>query len=86
MKPLIEDFRKEYGWEIKEIDINEEPYVAEVFEVTATPSIRMLDIERNSFNISNGYIIYPELKDRIYRYIRYQAGETDDRTFNNPLE
>jgi conjugal transfer pilus assembly protein TraF len=80
--PLLIMFRERYGWEIESVNIDEKPYMADIFEVTTTPSLRLLDRRNNVFILSNGLISLPEIEMRAYRYIRLLAGETTERTFS----
>ncbi|MDR0453837.1 MAG: conjugal transfer protein TraF [Deferribacteraceae bacterium] len=84
--PLIQMFQERYGWEIEAVDINEKPNVAASFQVEITPTIKMVDRNRNVFPISNGVITLPDMEERAYRYIRYSRGETTDTTFQNILK
>ena len=81
--PLLQSFQERHGWEIEAIDITQKPGLAERFEITVTPSLRMVDRDKNILPISNGLITLPELEERAYRFIRYLKGETSEVDFDN---
>lgn len=79
---VLQHFADKTGWNIRKIDIDEEPSVAARFGVNETPITIM--IRRGTqqwFPIAVGTESYPVVADNAYRAIRFVRGEIDPKQF-----
>jgi conjugal transfer pilus assembly protein TraF len=79
--PLLNSFIKQYDWQVEYIDISSEPEMAAAFGVTVTPTVKLVTPKEDILSINNGMVNLEDFENRIYRYIRYIEGITDDTSF-----
>jgi len=73
---ILAYFEKRYGWEIKKVNITEEPELAQLFSVDIVPHIVMVyDKSLDPITISSGVIALDDMEDKIYRSARLLRGE-----------
>jgi thiol-disulfide isomerase/thioredoxin len=80
-EPTLRNFIDKYGWEVERLDIYNEPEMGVAFGVTVTPTLKLVTLNEDVLSLSNGVITLAELEDRLYRYIRYLEGLTDNTSF-----
>ena len=92
-RPIIEEFKFNYGWKVRHLDIDKYRSLADQYGIDMTPSILILSKEnRQAMPISTGVISISELEKRVMRAIRYLAGEAqpeewfDDQKMSDPLK
>jgi len=75
---ILEYFNNMFAWQVREIDINENPAMAERFQIEITPSLIIVHRETGDFiPLSAGVVSMNDLKSRVYRSIRYLKGGAD---------
>jgi conjugal transfer pilus assembly protein TraF len=84
-KPLLDEFIEQYGFEVEYVDVTLEPELSEAFGITATPTVKMVTPKDDILSINNGMITLEDFETRIYRYIRYLEGITDELNFNKSM-
>jgi conjugal transfer pilus assembly protein TraF len=77
---LLKYFRREFPeMEILPVDVTKNPELALSMGVEVTPTIVLLSRwDKRWFPVSHGLIYLKNLKENIYRAIKYLKGETDD--------
>ena len=91
---ILAYFAEQYGWQVKEVNIAQNPGAAARFNVTVTPTLLLVRKgDEKSLAISTGVVTLSELERSLYRSIRYLQGETKDDNFllydyqkNSPLD
>lgn len=69
-------FHKTMGWEIKNVNVNEKPEAASMFNVEITPTLVLVRKGKSDyFPVSSGVIAMDQLKDRLYGGMRILSGE-----------
>jgi thiol-disulfide isomerase/thioredoxin len=81
-EPLLKKFERDHGWEIEYVDIYNNPELGGYFEITATPTVKLVTPNENILPVNNGFVTLEEFEDRLYRFVRYLEGYTDDLTFS----
>ncbi|MDQ5988238.1 MAG: hypothetical protein CSYNP_03996 [Syntrophus sp. SKADARSKE-3] len=79
---ILKLFTSKYFWEIKSINMENDPGTAQSFGVERSPSLVL--IYRNSQDylpISNGVSALNEIESALFRGIKYLKGETTPETF-----
>ena len=82
-RAALKYFQQRHGWEIKEIDIEEQPQLAARFAVDYTPTTVV--IFRNSdlwMPVSVGVDTVPAIEDGLYKALRLLSGETTPQRFD----
>lgn len=75
-KGINKYFQTAYGWEIREIDIAQNPKFASQFNIEMTPTLIIVSRENGEYMpISAGVISVDEISQRAYRSIRYLRKE-----------
>ena len=75
-------FRERHGWNIVEVDIDQEPQLAARHDITYTPTTMMIKRgSTDSMILSNGVIDVPNLEENAYRSIRILLGEIEPNNF-----
>jgi conjugal transfer pilus assembly protein TraF len=75
---ILEYFNNMFAWQIRKIDIDQNPAMASKFQVEITPTLILVHRESGDFMpLSSGVISMADLKYRVYRSIRYMKGEAD---------
>ncbi len=73
---ILDYFIRKYNWPVREVDIEENPNMAAQFGITITPSMIVVNKHSEDYlYVSAGVVSMTELKQRIYRSIRYMNGE-----------
>ena len=81
--PILKYFVDKYKWEIQPYDTKTDSKVAEVFNVTVTPTILIVGRKNGEYLIvSSGVISLPDMEERIYRGIRLLEGETSVENYS----
>ena len=73
---ILGAFLDKYRWDATTVDIDQEPVLAQRFDITFTPQILL--VKRNSLDyqrIATGVETLPNLKESAYRAMRYMQGE-----------
>jgi len=85
---ILNYFMNKYQWPVRQLDIEDNPYMAARFNVRITPSIIL--VQRKSgkaMPVSAGVISLTELEVKLYRTIRYLKGEiTPEQWFMHDFE
>jgi conjugal transfer pilus assembly protein TraF len=69
-------FMKKYNWQIKRIDINENPQLEQRFGITITPSLLLIyKGSQDYIPVSSGVASMAEIEEKIYRGMRLLNGE-----------
>jgi conjugal transfer pilus assembly protein TraF len=79
---ILNGFINDYGWEVKKVEINENPDLASRFDVKVTPYLML--IYRNSkeyFPLAVGVSSKDEIKERLYRGMRLLSGEISPESY-----
>ena len=75
-KGILGYFQNYFGWDIKNVDITEQPGAATKFNVEITPTIILVKKGSSDyFPVSSGVIAMNQLKDRLYGGIKTLTGE-----------
>lgn len=75
-------FSEKYGWEVKPIDIGQEPGLAARFNITATPTLLLIKQgEEQYMPISVGVIALSEMEQKLFQAVRYLRGDTSPESF-----
>ena len=68
---------KKYGWQIKTVDISQQPDLAARFDITVTPTLLLIKQDQEQFMpLSVGVIALSEMEQKLYQAIRYLRGDT----------
>jgi conjugal transfer pilus assembly protein TraF len=82
-QPIIDWFSNATGWQVKRINIAENPGLAGRFGVEVTPSMILIQKgNQNSFPVSSGLITAEEIEDKSYRAVRLLKGEITPEEFS----
>lgn len=76
-RATVKFFQQRHGWEVREVDIHEQPQAAARFGTTFTPTTVV--IFRNSpewMPVAVGVDSVAKLEESVYRMVRYMRGET----------
>ena len=72
---ILDYFNNMFGWQIRKVDINENPAMSAKFQVEITPTLILVHRETGDFMpLSTGVISMADLKSRVYRSIRHMQG------------
>jgi conjugal transfer pilus assembly protein TraF len=75
---ILEYFNNLFAWQVRKVDINEQPAMGERFQIETTPSLIVVQRESGEFMpLSAGVISMTDLKSRVYRSIRYMRGDAN---------
>lgn len=75
---ILEYFNNMFAWQIRKIDIDQNPAMASRFQVEITPTLILVHRKSGDFMpLSSGVISMADLKYRVYRSIRYMKGEAN---------
>lgn len=73
---ILEWFSKTTGWQVKEVNIQENPGFASKFNIETTPTIILIQKGKpDYFPVSAGVISSEEIEDKTYRAVRLLKGE-----------
>jgi conjugal transfer pilus assembly protein TraF len=73
---ILHYFMKKYHWQVKRIDINENPQLEQRFGITITPSLLLIYKESQDYiPVSSGVASMAEIEEKIYRGMRLLKGE-----------
>jgi len=82
-QPIIDWFTAATGWQVKRINLEENPGLSARFRVEVTPSMILIQKgNRNSFPVSSGLITAEEIEDKTYRAVRLLKGEITPEEFS----
>ena len=80
---VLNYFRSQYRWPIKNVEINREPEFAQRFNVENVPFILLVyKNSGESLPVATGVVAIDELEKNIYRGIRLLSGEIKPEEFN----
>lgn len=80
---ILKRFTNQYGWEIRGVNILDEPELASHFNVETTPTILLVDRDNpNSFPVGVGVVARSELEQNIYRGMRILNGTSTPSQYN----
>ncbi len=80
---ILDMFTEKYGWKVKGVDIEENPGLANQFNVEIVPFILLIQKgNEDSIPISSGVISLNDIEHRIYRGIRLLSGEVTPEQFH----
>jgi len=73
---ILRFFTDQYGWQVKGIDINENPSTAARFNITITPTLLLIGKGREEYiPVASGVVALEELERRLSRSIRLLNGQ-----------
>lgn len=81
-RATVKYFQQRHGWDVREVDINEQPELASRFGTTFTPTT--IVIFRDSpewMPVAVGVDSVAKLEESVYRMVRYMRGETSADQF-----
>lgn len=79
---ILAYFTERYGWEIKPIDIGQQPDLAARFNITATPTLLLIKQgEEQYMPISVGIIALSEMEQKLSQAVRFLRGDTSPESF-----
>lgn len=79
---VIKGFIDKYGWEVKRVEINDDPALAARFEVKVTPYLMLIYRDsKEYFPVAIGVSSREEIEERIYRGIRLLTGEVSPESY-----
>ena len=79
---MLEHFRFLYQWQVRKLDIHENPEMAARFNVTITPTLLLVSREKQKeMLLASGVISFEELSERVYRVVRMLEGLSDPEHF-----
>jgi len=82
-QPIIDWFTSATGWQVKRINLEENPGLAGRFGVEVTPAMILIQKgNQNSFPVSSGLITAEEIEDKTYRAVRLLKGEITPEEFS----
>ncbi len=74
---ILAYFVDKYGWQIKTVDISQQPDLAARFDITLTPTLLLIKQDQEQFMpLSVGVIALSEMEQKLYQAIRYLRGDT----------
>lgn len=80
---ILAYFLDKYSWDVKKVNIYEEPEAASRFNVSVVPHILVVYRETGKYMpVSSGVVSLTDLEQRLYRSIRYLRGETSPARFS----
>ena len=81
---ILKYFSEKYGWEVKPINVMEQPNMAARFNITSTPTLFLIKQGNEKYMpISVGVVSLNEMELKCYQAIRYLNGDTRIDTFTN---
>jgi conjugal transfer pilus assembly protein TraF len=91
---ILQYFQDRHGWEIKQINTDRNPELAERFNVTVTPTILLISPHSDDYiPVSTGLITAGEIERRVTRGIAQLTGQNDPQNYsrykyqqNGPLD
>lgn len=79
---ILAYFADKYPMEIKRVDIHQNTAAAARFNITTTPTLLLIkNGTRQYMPVSVGVVAVSDLEKKVYKAIRYLAGDTDIDTF-----
>ncbi|MBU0991715.1 MAG: conjugal transfer protein TraF [Proteobacteria bacterium] len=72
---IIQYFENLYSWDIRKVDIDENPALATKFNIQVTPTILIVHEDGEHLVVSYGVVSMADIQKRVYRSIRYLKGE-----------
>jgi conjugal transfer pilus assembly protein TraF len=79
---VLDEFTKQFGWELRRVEINERPELAARFEVRMTPYVILIYRDsRDFFPVVAGVTTLDEMEDRIFRGVRLLSGEIGPESY-----
>ncbi|HEY6874172.1 MAG TPA: conjugal transfer protein TraF [Geobacteraceae bacterium] len=82
-QPIIDWFSGSTGWQVKRINIEENPGLAGKFGVETTPTMILIQKgNQDFFPVSSGLITAEEIEDKTYRAVRLLKGEITPEEFS----
>jgi len=73
---ILRFFTDRYGWQVKGIDVGENPGVTARFDITTTPALILIGKGREDYiPVASGVVAMEELERRLYRSIRLLNGQ-----------
>lgn len=80
---ILRFFTDRYGWQIKDIDIDENPGVAARFNIKITPALLLIGKDREQYiPVASGVVALEELERRLYRSIRLLSGQITPQEYS----
>jgi len=79
---ILSHFKHLSQWQVRRLDLRENPHLAAKFNVTVTPTLLLVSREtQESQIISSGVIALDQLNKRVYRLVRLMEGQADPERF-----
>jgi conjugal transfer pilus assembly protein TraF len=79
---ILQYFTQKYHWQIKPINITEQPELVERFNIIETPTLLVIKKGNQKYMpLSVGVISLDDMERKLYRAIRYLNGDTGIDTF-----
>lgn len=73
---ILHHFIEKYHWQVRRIDINENPQLEQRFGITITPSLLLIYKGSQEYiSVSSGVASMAEIEEKIYRGMRLLRGE-----------
>ncbi|MEW6418631.1 MAG: conjugal transfer protein TraF [Nitrospirota bacterium] len=73
---ILRYFMKKYHWQVKRVDINDNPQLGQRFGITITPSLLLIyKGSQDYIHVSSGVASMAEIEEKIYRGMRLLKGE-----------
>lgn len=80
---ILQMFIQKYDWDVKPINIDEQPGLASRFGVETIPSVILVDTANpNPFPVGVGVVAVTELEENIFRGMRILEGLTDPSQYS----
>ena len=74
---ILQFFENSYGWEIRNVDIQENPVLAAKFNVRITPTLLVVKKDGTHMIVSVGVVSMDDIEKRLYRSVRLMNGDID---------
>lgn len=82
-QPIIDWFTGATGWQVKRINVEENPALAGRFGIETTPAMILIQKgNQDFFPVSSGLITAEEIEDKTYRAVRLLKGEITPEDFS----
>jgi len=79
---ILAYFVDKYGWQIKTIDIGQQPNYAARFNITSTPTLLLIKQNEDQYMpISVGVVSLAEMEQKLYQAVRSLRGDTTIDSF-----